>query len=147
MYFFSFRFIPSYTINKLSQEREGGNVPIPVFGPSKHPASGKEVGGGKSAIHCETWVCQWRTSFGEDVAKLRFELGVESSAAETELVLVVLRMLNSSEAATDSGGSNGRHKRNRIRGTVIIISTMFAYFSCALLPLKLMWTNLIGYTS
>ena len=32
---------------------------------------------------------------GEDVANLRFELGVESSAAETELVLVVLRMLNS----------------------------------------------------
>ena len=31
----------------------------------------------------------------EDVANLRFELGVESSAAETELVLVVLRMLNS----------------------------------------------------
>jgi len=32
---------------------------------------------------------------GEDVANLRFELGVESSSAETELVLVVLRMLNS----------------------------------------------------
>jgi len=32
---------------------------------------------------------------GEDVANLRFELGVESSAAETELVLVVLHMLNS----------------------------------------------------
>ena len=32
---------------------------------------------------------------GEDVANLRFELAVESSAAETELVLVVLRMLNS----------------------------------------------------
>ena len=35
---------------------------------------------------------------GEDVADLRFELGVdsvESSAAETELVLVVLRMINS----------------------------------------------------
>ena len=32
---------------------------------------------------------------GEDVANLRFELGVERSAAERELVLVVLRMLNS----------------------------------------------------
>ncbi len=31
----------------------------------------------------------------EDVLDLRFELGVESSAAETELVLVVLHMLNS----------------------------------------------------
>jgi len=31
----------------------------------------------------------------EDVVNLRFELGVESRAAETELVLVVLRMLNS----------------------------------------------------
>ena len=34
-------------------------------------------------------------ALGEDVANLRFELGVESSAAETERVLVVLRMLNS----------------------------------------------------
>ncbi len=30
---------------------------------------------------------------GEDIADLRFELGVTSSAAEAELVLVVLRML------------------------------------------------------
>ena len=39
------------------------------------------------------------------LSNLRFELGVESSAAETELVLVVLRTLNSLEAATDSGGT------------------------------------------
>jgi hypothetical protein len=32
---------------------------------------------------------------GEDVANLRFELGAESSAAEMEVVLVVLRVLNS----------------------------------------------------
>ncbi len=32
---------------------------------------------------------------GENVADLRFELGVNSSAAEAELVQVVLRMLNS----------------------------------------------------
>ena len=32
---------------------------------------------------------------GEDVADLRFELGVKSSEAKAELVLVVLRMLNS----------------------------------------------------
>jgi hypothetical protein len=32
----------------------------------------------------------------EDVTDLRFDLGVKSSAAEAELVLVVLRMLNSS---------------------------------------------------
>jgi hypothetical protein len=32
---------------------------------------------------------------GEDVADLRVELQVESSAAEAELVLLMLRMLNS----------------------------------------------------
>ncbi len=32
---------------------------------------------------------------GEDVADLRFELGVESSTTEAELVLVVLRMIYS----------------------------------------------------
>ena len=32
---------------------------------------------------------------GEDVADLRFELGVKSRAAEVEVVLAVLRMLNS----------------------------------------------------
>ncbi len=30
---------------------------------------------------------------GEDVANLRFEVGVDSSAAQTKVVLVVLRML------------------------------------------------------
>jgi hypothetical protein len=34
-----------------------------------------------------------RTGLREDIANIRFELGVESSAAE--LVLVLLRMLNS----------------------------------------------------
>ena len=34
-------------------------------------------------------------SLGESVANFRFELGVESSAAETEQVLVMLCMLNS----------------------------------------------------
>jgi len=32
---------------------------------------------------------------GKDVANLRFELGLESRAAETEQVLVMLRKLNS----------------------------------------------------
>ena len=32
---------------------------------------------------------------GEDVADLRFELGVKGSSASAELVLLVLRMLNS----------------------------------------------------
>jgi hypothetical protein len=36
-----------------------------------------------------------RTGLREDVANIRFELGVESSAAEPEQVLVVVRMLNS----------------------------------------------------
>ena len=36
-----------------------------------------------------------RCVLGEDVTALRFELGVTSSAAEAELVLVVLRMFNS----------------------------------------------------
>ena len=41
-------------------------------------------------------VCEWEgCGLGEDVADLRFELGVESSAAVTELLLVVFRMLNS----------------------------------------------------
>jgi hypothetical protein len=31
---------------------------------------------------------------GEDVSDLRFELGVESSAAETKVFLIVLCMLN-----------------------------------------------------
>jgi hypothetical protein len=35
------------------------------------------------------------SGLGEDVANLRFELGVKDSAAEAELVLVVLNMLNS----------------------------------------------------
>ncbi len=34
-------------------------------------------------------------SIGEDVANIRFELGVESSAAEMERVLVMLSKLNS----------------------------------------------------
>ena len=34
-------------------------------------------------------------SLGENVADLRFELGVKSSAAQAELVQVVLHMLNS----------------------------------------------------
>ena len=82
MYFFSFRFIPSYTINKLREEREGGNVPVPVFGPSKcrgYTARHASVSGGRVLARIN----------------LRFQLEVESSAAETELVLVVLRMLNS----------------------------------------------------
>ncbi len=36
-----------------------------------------------------------RAGLGDDVANLIFELGVESSAAETEQVLVMLRKLNS----------------------------------------------------
>ena len=36
-----------------------------------------------------------RAGLGEDVADLRLELGVKSSAAKVELVLIVLRMLNS----------------------------------------------------
>ncbi len=118
----------------------------------------------------------------EDVADLRFEVGGESSAAETELVLVVcLSMLNSLKfrksglvrilflqahrvscafcfcrligkqhfvlagssgfpmslqkqnaykltVKTTRGASNSRHETSIIRGTVIIISTVFAYF-------------------
>ncbi len=39
----------------------------------------------------------------EDVADLRFEFGVESNVAETEPVLVMLRLLSTPEAAKKSG--------------------------------------------
>ena len=80
---------------------------------------------------------------GEDVADLGFELEVEISAVETELVLVVLRMLNLQKngfqmrlqkqnthkltVKTTRGVNNSRHERNRVIGTVIIISTVDAY--------------------
>ena len=40
----------------------------------------------------------WLPPLCKDVANLRFELGVESSAVETEQVLVMLRNLNSSSS-------------------------------------------------
>jgi hypothetical protein len=39
-------------------------------------------------------VCAKLCGLGEDVADLRFEMGVKRGAAETDLVLVVSRMLN-----------------------------------------------------
>jgi hypothetical protein len=45
--------------------------------------------------HIEVKVDTSGCGLGEDVADLRVELGVQSSAEEKELVLVVLRMLNS----------------------------------------------------
>ena len=51
---------------------------------------------------------------GENVADLRFELGVKRSAAEAELVLVVLRMFNSREAAKN------RSPLGKKRGKIII---------------------------
>ena len=39
----------------------------------------------------DTQIC----GLGEDVVNLRFEMGVEISEVETELVLVVLHMFNS----------------------------------------------------
>ena len=51
---------------------------------------------------------------GENVADLRFELGVKRSAAEAELVLVVLRMFNSREAAKNRSVCILEKKRNKI---------------------------------
>ena len=61
---------------------------------------------------------------GENVADLRFELGVKSSAAEAELVLVVLRMFNSREAAKNRSVCILEKKRNKIirSGTSYIYS-------------------------
>jgi hypothetical protein len=85
---------------------------------------------------------------GEGVADLRFELGVKSSAAEAEVVLVVYwahaqllklqKMSLQKEKAhkltvkaarklTVKAAINGRHERNRVRVTVIIISTVVTY--------------------
>jgi hypothetical protein len=47
----------------------------------------------RSAIDVK--VDEQNCGLGEDVPDLRFELGVERSAEEVELVLVVLRMINS----------------------------------------------------
>jgi hypothetical protein len=50
---------------------------------------------------------------GEKVADLRFELGVKSSAAEAELVLVVLRLFNSGSCQEPGSVSIGE-KRDKI---------------------------------
>ncbi len=83
----------------------------------------------------------------EHVLNLRFELGVEISAPETERILVVSRMINSWNSRqavgfpliqqkinkhklivkTTRGVNNSRSERNRIRGTVIIFSTVFNF--------------------